>query len=160
MSAPAAHRTARIRRRRDPGGPAAATRPVALALALAVGLLTACAEEPLPQRRISADDCLSEVKMEQLKEALERCDKVVAAYPNDPLPLNERYVLHTLAENDKAACRDLARALKLAARIPAGRLDPVLVHDLQIRRADCLSAGLGAGMVPSPALQKLPHKNR
>jgi hypothetical protein len=125
-----------------------------------VGLLTACAEEPLPQRRLSADDCLSEVKMERLKEALERCDKVVAAYPNDPLPLNERYVLHTLAENDKAACRDLARALELAARIPTGRLDPVLVHDLQIRRADCLSAGLGAGMVPSPALQELPHKNR
>jgi len=43
------------------------------------GLLTACAEEPLPQRRISVDDCLSEVRMERLKEALERCDKVVAA---------------------------------------------------------------------------------
>jgi hypothetical protein len=98
--------------------------------------------------------------MERLKEALERCDKVVAAYPNDPLPLNERYVLHTLAEDDKAACRDLAQALALAGRIPAGRLDPILRHDLQIRRADCVSAGLGAGMAPSPALQQLPHKNR
>jgi len=132
-----------------------------LAVAVAVAaLLTACAEEPLPQRRISADDCLSEVRMERLKEALERCDKVVAAYPNDPLPLNERYVLHTLAEDDKAACRDLAKAVALAGRIPAGRLDPILRHDLQIRRADCVSAGLGAGMAPSPALQQLPHKNR
>ena len=85
---------------------------------------------------------------------------MVAAYPNDPLPLNERYVLHTLAEDDKAACRDLTQALALAGRIPAGRLDPILRHDLQIRRADCVSAGLGAGMAPSPALQQLPHKNR
>jgi len=132
-----------------------------MAVAVAVAaLLTACAEEPLPQRRISADDCLSEVRMDRLKEALESCDKVVAAHPNDPLPLNERYVLHTLAEDDKAACRDLAKALDLARRIPAGRLDPILRHDLQIRRADCISAGLGAGMAPSPAVQELPHKNR
>jgi len=124
------------------------------------GMLAGCAEEPLPQRRISTDDCLSEVRMEKLKEALESCNKVVAAYPNDPLPLNERYVLHTLAEDDKAACRDLAKALKLATRIPAGRLDPILRHDLQIRRADCVSAGLGAGMAPSPAVQELPNKNR
>jgi hypothetical protein len=130
-----------------------------MAVAVAA-LLTACAEEPLPQRRISADDCLSEVRMDRLKEALESCDQVVAAHPNDPLPLNERYVLHTLAEDDKAACRDLAKALDLARRIPAGRLDPILRHDLQIRRADCISAGLGAGLAPSPAVQKLPHKNR
>ena len=159
MSAPAAHPPERIRRHQGSKGPAPAARPIVLALAVA-GLLTACAEEPLPQRRISPDDCLSEVRMERLKEALERCDKVVAAYPNDPLPLNERYVLHTLAEDDKAACRDLARALALAGRIPAGRLDPILRHDLQIRRADCVSAGLGGGMAPSPALQQLPHKNR
>lgn len=159
MSAPAAHPLDRIRRHQGSRGPAAAARSLALALAV-TGLLTACAEEPLPQRRISADDCLNEVRMERLKEALERCDKVVAAYPNDPLPLNERYVLHTLAEDDKAACRDLAQALALAGRIPAGRLDPILRHDLQIRRADCVSAGLGAGMAPSPALQQLPHKNR
>lgn len=159
MSAPAAHPPDRIRRHQGSKGPAAAARSLALALAV-TSLLTACAEEPLPRRRISADDCLSEVGMERLKEALERCDKVVAAYPNDPLPLNERYVLHTLAEDDKAACRDLAKALALAGRIPAGRLDPILRHDLQIRRADCVSAGLGGGMAPSPALQQLPHKNR
>ena len=159
MSAPAAHPLDPIRRHQGSRGPAAAARSLALALAV-TGLLTACAEEPLPQPRISADDCLNEVRMERLKEALERCDKVVAAHPNDPLPLNERYVLHTLAEDDKAACRDLAQALALAGRIPAGRLDPILRHDLQIRRTDCVTAGLGAGMAPSPALQQLPHKNR
>ena len=159
MSAPAAHPLDPIRRHQGSRGPAAAARSLALALAV-TGLLTACAEQPRPPGLISADDCLSEVRMERLKEALERCDKVVAAHPNDPLPLNERYVLHTLAEDDKAACRDLTQALALAGRIPAGRLDPILRHDLQIRRADCVSAGLGAGMAPSPALQQLPHKNR
>jgi len=159
VSAPAAHRPKRVWQHQGSGGPAAAASPIVLALALA-GLLTGCAEEPLPQRRISTDDCLSEVRMEKLKEALESCNKVVAAYPNDPLPLNERYVLHTLAEDDKAACRDLAKALELATRIPAGRLDPILRHDLQIRRADCVSAGLGTGMAPSPAVQELPNKNR
>ncbi len=159
MSAPATHPPDRIRRHQGSKGPAIAARPIVLALAVA-GLLTGCAEEPLPQRRISNDDCLSEVRMEKLKEALESCDKVVAAYPNDPLPLNERYVLHTLAEDDKAACRDLAKALQLAGRNPSGQLDPILRHDLEIRRADCVSAGLGAGMAPSPALQQLPHKTR
>jgi len=159
VSAPAAHRPKRVRRHLGSSGPATTALPIVLALAVA-GLLTGCAEEPLPQRRISTDDCLSEVRMEKLKEALENCDKVVAAYPNDPLPINERYVLHTLAEDDKAACRDLAKALKLASGIPAGRLDPILRHDLQIRRADCISAGLGAGMAPSPAVQELPNKNR
>ena len=159
MSAPAAQRTDKNRRHLGSRGPAAAANPIVLMVAVA-GMLAGCAEEPLPQRRISTDDCLSEVRMEKLKEALENCNKVVAAYPNDPLPLNERYVLHTLAEDDKAACRDLAKALELATRIPAGRLDPILRHDLQIRRADCVSAGLGTGMAPSPAVQELPNKNR
>lgn len=159
MSAPAAQRTDKNRRHLGSRGPAAAAHPIVLMVAVA-GMLAGCAEEPLPQRRISTDDCLSEVRMEKLKEALENCNKVVAAYPNDPLPLNERYVLHTLAEDDKAACRDLAKALELATRIPAGRLDPILRHDLQIRRADCVSAGLGTGMAPSPAVQELPNKNR
>ena len=104
---------------------------------LLISLLTACAEEPLPQRKISPSDCLSDVHMDRLKESLARCDKVVAAYPNDPLPLNERYLLHTLAEDDKAACRDIARASALALKIPAQRLDPLLRHDLQLRQADC-----------------------
>ena len=50
------------------------------------------------------------MKLDQLREAIARCDKVVAAYPRDPLPLNERFLLHTLAEDDKAACRDIVQA--------------------------------------------------
>ena len=154
-----------------------------LALVVAA-LLTGCAEEPLPQRQISHDDCLSEVRMDQLKEAIGRCDKVVAAFPRDPLPLNERFLLHTLAEDDRAACRDILQAAKLAKAMPAARLDAVLRRELELRQADCRDAGLGtaanlSGPAPgtklpatpgaatagpaaagSPAVQKLPNQNR
>jgi hypothetical protein len=107
---------------------------------LVAALLTACAEEPLPQRRISRDDCLSEVKLDQLREAIARCDKVVAAFPKDPLPLNERYLLHTLAEDDRAACRDIVKAAALAQRLPPERLDAMLRADLKRRLTDCQTA--------------------
>lgn len=107
---------------------------------LLAGALTACAEEPLPDRRISHDDCLAEVKLDQIKEAIARCDKVVAAFPQDPLPLNERFLLHTLAENDQAACRDIAQAAALAGRMPAAKVDPLLRSDLERRLADCRTA--------------------
>lgn len=84
---------------------------------LLAGLVAGCAEEPLPQRRLSATDCLREVKLDRLAQALKRCDAVVAAFPRDPLPLNERYLLHTLANDEAAACRDMARATALAGTL-------------------------------------------
>ena len=144
-----------------------------LAGLLLAGLLGGCAEEPLPQRQISHKDCLSEVKLANLKEAIARCNKVVAAFPKDPLPLNERFLLHTLAENDRAACNDIQRAAELARQAPPGRLDAVLRRELTLRQADCREAGLtpaqspaakaGAAAPPataSPAVQQLPHQNR
>jgi len=143
---------------------------ILLAGLLGAGLLGGCAEEPLPQRQISHDDCLSEVKLAYLKEAIARCDKVVAAFPKDPLPLNERFLLHTLAENDRAACNDIQRAAELARQVPPARLDAVLRRELTLRQADCREAGLtktlppaakaGAPATPSPAVQQLPHQNR
>jgi hypothetical protein len=130
-----------------------------LALLLA-GLTTACAEEPLPQRRLSSTDCLSDVRLDRLKEALRRCDAVVAAYPRDPLPLNERYLLHTLANDDRAACRDMARAGELARALPPGRLDPLLKQDLELRQADCRAVGLAGGRQGLPTLKQLPHQKR
>ncbi|MFM7268833.1 MAG: hypothetical protein ACKOZT_09635 [Cyanobium sp.] len=139
------------------------------------GLLTACAEEPLPKQRLSRDDCLIAVKLDRLKEALARCDKVVAAFPQDPLPLNERFLLHTLAEDEKAACRDITLAVALTRRLPPARLDPLLREDLQRRQAACpaapqataglpasgASADKGSKAAPtSPTLQELPDQHR
>jgi hypothetical protein len=111
-----------------------AARPLGLLL---IVLLGGCAEEPLPQRPITREDCLQIVKLEDLPGALRQCDRVVAAFPKDPGPLNERFLLHTLAGNTTAACRDIARATVLAAAIPKDKLDPILRQDLEVRRSSC-----------------------
>jgi hypothetical protein len=109
-----------------------------LLLALGALLLVAgCAEEPLPQRRLSVDDCLTNVQLDKLKEALQRCDRVVATFPREPQPLNERFLLHTLNGEEQAACRDIRQAAQLARRIPAARLDRLLRRDLAMRVASC-----------------------
>jgi len=123
--------------------------PLALLLAL---LLSGCVEQPLPQRPITREDCLRAVKLEELPTALQQCDKVVAAFPKDPGPLNERFLLHTLAGNTTAACRDIARATALAAAVPKGKLDPILRQDLEVRQRSCSedqpSPPVGSGAAP------------
>jgi hypothetical protein len=106
-------------------------------LLLLLPLLTACGEEPLPERKVTRQDCLQEVKLERLKEALTRCDQVVALFPADPGPLNDRFLLHTLAGDEEAACRDITRAVALARKLPAAKLDPLLSKDLSLRQASC-----------------------
>lgn len=106
-------------------------------LLLLLPLLTGCGEEPLPQRKVTREDCLQEVKLERLKEALTRCDQVVALFPADPSPLNDRFLLHTLSGNEEAACRDITRAVELARKVPAAKLDPLLSNDLRLRQASC-----------------------
>ncbi len=105
-------------------------------LALLVGL-AGCSEEPLPERSIRSDDCLRDVQIKQLKAALRRCDAVVKAFPSDPAPLNDRFLLHTLNGDGPAACRDIRRAVTLAAGQPPTRLDPLLKEDLRLRSASC-----------------------
>ncbi len=109
-------------------------RPLGLLL---VVLLGGCAEEPLPQRPITREDCLQIVKLEDLPGALRQCDRVVAAFPKDPGPLNERFLLHTLAGNTTAACRDIARATVLATAVSKDKLDPILRQDLEVRQRSC-----------------------
>jgi hypothetical protein len=109
----------------------------ALVVLVIASLLTACAEEPLPQRRINRSDCLGTIDMDHLPEALRRCDAVVAAFPKDPGPLNDRFLLLTLADKDAAACQDIRKAAVLARALPAGKMDQQLRHDLALRLADC-----------------------
>lgn len=108
-------------------------------LSLGVLLLGGCAEADLPQRSVQRDDCLREVRLDQLQQALHRCDQVVAQYPQDPAPRNERSLLLALAGNDQAACREIEAAHRLAAKPSAGRLDPLLVSELEMRRRSCQS---------------------
>lgn len=75
--------------------------------------------------------------MEAIEEALRRCDRVVTTFPRDPQPLNERFLLHSLRGDVAKACRDITAASKLAAKVPADQLDPLLRQDLRLRTASC-----------------------
>jgi hypothetical protein len=77
--------------------------------------------------------------MKDLKGAIARCDAVVAAFPKDPYPLNERFLLHTLNQDSRAACRDIIRANALAEAPKAPASDALLRQDLKLRLAGCLA---------------------
>ena len=94
-------------------------------------------EEPLPQRRITSGDCLLDLKLSDLQKSRQRCDRVVRAFPDDPAPLNDRYLIHSLLGDNPAACADIRKAEKLASRLPTQRLDPLLRRDLAQRLATC-----------------------
>ena len=107
---------------------------------VACGLLIGCAEEPLPKPKISREDCLRGLEMKDLKGAIARCDAVVEAFPRDPFPLNERFLLHTLNQDPVAACRDIVRANALAKAPKAPASDALLRQDLTLRLATCKPA--------------------
>ena len=118
---------------------------------LACGGLCGCAEEPLPRPKISREDCLRGLEMKDLKGAIDRCDAVVAAFPKDPFPLNERFLLHTLNQDPKAACRDIVRANALAKAPGSPASDAILRQDLKLRLASCLPR---PGAARQPAAQQ------
>ena len=78
-------------------------------------------------------------------------DAVVAAFPKDPFPLNERFLLHTLNQDPKAACRDIVRANALAKAPVAPATDAILRQDLKLRLASCLPR---PGAARQPAAQQ------
>lgn len=87
---------------------------------------------------MSREDCLRGLEMKDLKAAIARCDAVVAAFPDDPFPLNERFLLHTLNQDPRAACRDIVRANALAKAPRAPAAEALLLQDLKLRLASCL----------------------
>jgi hypothetical protein len=101
--------------------------------------LSGCVEEPLPRRKIANTDCLREVELDRIEAAIKRCDAVVAAFPADPMPLNERFILHSLNGDTASACRDITRAAALARDVPRESLDELLRKDLELRLASCKS---------------------
>jgi hypothetical protein len=111
----------------------------ALALGAMGFLVAGCSEQPLPEAPIRSDDCLRDIKLDQLGEQLKRCDRVVAAFPTNPTPLNDRYLLRSLTgpDQERAACADIRRAKALARQAKPGSLDPQLRTDLNLRLALC-----------------------
>ena len=120
--------------------PQSPPRPLLIAILLATSLaasLCGCVEEPLPQRSLSSGDCLLDLKLRDLQAARKRCDQVVAAFPADPAPLNDRFLINSLLGDNAAACADIRKAVALAGRVPAAKLDPLLRRDLSQRLSSC-----------------------
>lgn len=135
----------------EPPGPPRPWRALLIpALLVACGGLAGCAEEPLPPPKVSREDCLRGLEMKKLPEAIRRCDAVVAAFPADPFPLNERFLLHTLNQDPKAACRDIARANALAKGSQAPAADALLLQDLKLRLASCQPRPLAGSTALQP----------
>jgi len=101
-------------------------------------LLSGCSETELPQQQLRSDDCLRVLQLDALPAALQRCDQVVARFPRNPGPRNDRSLLLALSGDDAAACREIAAAQTLAARAPAGSLDPLVRQQLKLRNDSCL----------------------
>ena len=114
----------------------------ALALGAMGFLVAGCREEPLPEAPMRSDDCLRDIRLDQLAEQLKRCDRVVAAFPTNPAPLNDRYLLRSLTgpDQEREACTDIRRATALARQAKPGSLDPQLQTDLTLRLALCQDA--------------------
>ena len=79
------------------------------------------------------------MELERLAEQLRRCDQVVGRFPRNPAPLNERYLLLSLAGRDREACADIRRAIALARSAKPGSLDAQLKLDLKLRGELCNS---------------------
>lgn len=110
------------------------------AAALALTLLAGCVSSPgdptttLP----GLGDCLRQVEIKRLKRAIERCDGVVEAHPQQPQPRNERALLHSLAGDNQTACRDSLAAERLLKQLnKSAAPDPLLVEEIQLRAQSC-----------------------
>ena len=110
-----------------------------LVLCTATALLSSCSDAALPARSLQRDDCLRSVRLQQLQQAIARCNQVVARFSQDPQPRSERSLLLALAGDDQAACRDIEAAHQLAKRAKPGSLDPLLAAEIDSRRRSCRS---------------------
>lgn len=98
----------------------------AAAVGLGLLLLMSCRQE-----KPKADSCLSNVDSNALPQALERCNRVVAAHPKDAKPLNDRFILYTLLQNKTAACKDIRKAATLISQ------KGELYDDIEVRLDSC-----------------------
>lgn len=107
---------------------------VALLLASA---LSGCSEVEPTGPKLRPDDCLRAINLADLPAAVQACDAVIAAYPNEPMPLKDRALLLSLQGDEAMACRDLHRALALARRQPPSPSSQRMLADLAVSLRTC-----------------------
>ena len=84
----------------------------------------------------SIADCMSDLDLNKLDQALQRCNEVVDAHGDKPAALADRSLLLTLMGKTDQACADVTEAMALL-RQNKGSTDPMVVHELNIRHKSC-----------------------
>lgn len=89
-----------------------------------------------PDPQLKASSCLEDLSLKQLDKALDHCNAVVESHPDNPVPLTDRSLIHTLMGNYDNACADVSQAASLLKR-RNGTTDPLLRHELNVRQQSC-----------------------
>ena len=84
----------------------------------------------------SIADCMSDLDLNKLDQALQRCNEVVDAHGDKPAALADRSLLLTLMGKTDQACADVTQAMELL-RQNKGSTDPMVVHELNMRHKSC-----------------------
>lgn len=85
---------------------------------------------------ISIADCMSDLDLNELDKALQRCNEVVDAHGDKPTALADRSLLLTLMGKTDQACADVTQAMALL-RQDSRTADPMVVHELNVRHKSC-----------------------
>ena len=114
-------------------------------------LLTVQACKPAESPRAAAPDadvkpssCLEDLNLQRLDKALEHCNTVVKSHPDNPVPLVDRSLIHTLMGRDDEACTDVSQASSLLKDQNTSS-DPLLRHELNVRQQSCKQRATMAG---------------
>ena len=97
-----------------------------------------------PNPEAKASSCLENLSLQKLSEALDHCNAVVKSHPDNPIPLTDRSLLHTLIGSDDKACADVSLAASLLKSRQA-TADPLLRHELDVRQQSCKHRATMAG---------------
>tara|TARA_B100001121_G_scaffold109457_1_gene96442 strand:+ start:707 stop:1060 length:354 start_codon:yes stop_codon:yes gene_type:complete len=97
-----------------------------------------------PNPEAKASSCLENLSLEKLSKALDHCNAVVKSHPDNPVPLTDRSLLHTLMGSDDKACADVSRAAFLI-KSRQTTADPLLKHELDVRQQSCKHRATMAG---------------
>ena len=84
----------------------------------------------------SIADCMSDLDLNKLDQALQRCNEVVDAHGDKPAALADRSLLLTLMGKTDQACADVTQAMALL-RQSKQSTDPMVVHELNMRHKSC-----------------------
>ncbi|QNI86714.1 tetratricopeptide repeat family protein [Synechococcus sp. ROS8604] len=106
---------------------------------LLTGLGCRSRSEPKPSS-VSAEtsiaDCMSDLDLNKLNKALQRCNEIVEAHGDKPAALADRSLLLTLMGKTDQACADVTQAMALL-RQSKRSTDPMVVHELNVRHKSC-----------------------